>query len=257
MEKSKCQVGINYLWKGLLDLLFPPREVCPLCGEKSPGAVICEDCLGWLEKYKTMPYCPVCGRFIETGASEGGVRGSFPPCIFCKNKRPYFNAARAPAPYRGVLHDAVLQLKSRGTGQVVSALARLMAETVRRESIYSRVEMIIPVPLSSKRYAARGFNQAELLAVELGRILDLPVDNGTVFKIKETRPQTSLSRVERIQNLQDSFSIIPNKIPGKIVLLVDDVITTGSTVENISIKLREARVKEIYVLTAAGGFFTI
>lgn len=162
--------------------------------------------------------------------------------------------ARAVAPYRGVLREAVLHLKYRGTRRVVRALGELMAGVARREQVFTRADVIIPVPLSPRRLARRGFNQAELLALELGRIMDLPVDARSVVKIRETRPQTGLSRREREQNLCDAFSVLfPEKIRDKNVLLVDDVLTTGSTVENISIRLRQYQAAGVFVLTAAGG----
>jgi ComF family protein len=162
--------------------------------------------------------------------------------------------ARAVAPYTGPLRDAILYLKSRGTLRVAAALGELMAGAVLREPVFAAAEVIIPVPLTRKRLAGRGFNQARLLALELGRVLDMPVDSKSVVKIRETRPQTGLSRLERENNLIDAFSVVePDAVGGKKVLLVDDVFTTGATVENISLTLRRSHTEAVFVITAAGG----
>lgn len=247
-------MNLNYFLQGLLDLVYPPRQTCPLCGSQSPKGKVCDFCLQWLHHYGAGPVCPVCGRFPGKRENSGNLLFLNHPCSFCSARSPAFDLARAVAPYRGALREAILQLKSRGARRVAAALGELMAGVARREPAMARADVIIPVPLSPKRLARRGFNQAHLLAVELGRILDLPVDTRTVVKVKETRPQAGLPKQEREINLVDAFSIsYPDKIKGKRVLIVDDVFTTGSTVENISRELRQFHTAKVFVLTAAGG----
>lgn len=175
-------------------------------------------------------------------------------CRFCSHGSPAYDLARAVAPYHGVLREAVLRLKHDGTRRVARALAELMSGAAYREPELVRADLIIPVPLAPKRLAARGFNQAHLLALELGRILDLPVNTKSVIKIKETKPQTGLSSFQRAVNLIDAFDVdSQEKLAGKKVLIVDDVFTTGATAGSIAGVLRRAGTKGIYVLTAAGG----
>lgn len=246
---------LNQFWNSFLDLLYPPGETCPLCGNRSPGGIVCRECLQWLKEHASGPVCPICGRFPATGYENSWNQCGFRnPCRLCSARKPPYDIARAVAPYHGVLRDAVLHLKSKGTRRVAAALGKLMAGVARKEPVLAKADVIIPVPLSPKRLACRGFNQAHLLAVELGRILDLPVDSKSVVKIKETRPQTELSRSEREKNLIDAFFVSPSAgFNGKRLLVVDDVFTTGSTVSNIAIKLRQNKTAGVYVLTAAGG----
>jgi len=243
-------LNLKYYWQGLLELVYPPRRVCSLCGSQTPEGKICNLCRQWVRREGSRPVCPVCGRFAPVRDPD------FKPgiCRACRKQRPSFNMARAVAPYTGPLRDAVLGLKSRGTLRVAAALGELMAGAVLREPAFAAAEVIVPVPLTRKRLAGRGFNQACLLALELGRVLDMPVNAKSVVKVRETRPQTGLSRLERENNLIDAFSVVePAAVGGKKVLLVDDVFTTGATVENISLALKRVETEAIFVITAAGG----
>ncbi|MTI85781.1 MAG: ComF family protein [Firmicutes bacterium] len=244
---------LSYLLQGLWELMYPPRRACPLCGSQTSKGEICPHCLQWVRRHGSGPVCPVCGRFINL-PSVGPCNHGRHPCPICASQAPAFNAARAVGPYEGVLRDAILHLKSKGTRRVAAALGELAAEVVHREPAFAAAELIIPVPLAPRRLARRGFNQAQLLALELGNLIELPVDTKAVAKVRETKPQIGLSRYERERNLIDAFAVItPETVYGKRILLIDDVLTTGATMDNISIKLRRHQPSTILALTAAGG----
>jgi len=122
----------------------------------------------------------------------------------------------------------------------------------REESIWWEASVIIPVPLHKKRKKERGFNQAQGIAEELARLKEIKLDEGVLAKVKNVPPQTLLEIEEREKNVSGAFRVVgEEKIKGKIVLLVDDVYTTGSTVKECSLVLRKAGAKEVRVLTLA------
>lgn len=114
-------------------------------------------------------------------------------------------------------------------------------------------EVLIPVPLHPKRMVKRGYNQAEIIAGETGRILQIPVDTKTVVRKVNTKPQKELNDRERRRNLNSAFAVTGSKLPWKIIVIVDDIYTTGSTVDGVSLALKAAGAEQVYFLTIAIG----
>ncbi len=244
------------MWKELLraavELLYPPRRACPLCAGFSPESTVCPGCRRLLASYASAAICPVCGSFAAAGDRCGAGAAGAVPCAVCRNGRD-FDLARAAGPYEGPLREAVHRFKYRGQRHLARPLGALMAEVALREPAYARTGALLPVPLSPGRERQRGFNQALLLACELEGFLQAPVLEGVVVKTRETPPQTRLPRRERLRNLLGSFTVVdPDPVRGKIITIVDDVFTTGSTVSIISQLLRQAGAAGILVLTLAG-----
>lgn len=115
------------------------------------------------------------------------------------------------------------------------------------------VEAVIPIPIHRNRRKKRGYNQTEILAKEMGRLLELPVDTGILVRTKDTTPQKKLDSRERKNNLKKALKIGTDSVQWKKVLIVDDIYTTGSTVDAAAFVLKEAGVEEIYVLSVAIG----
>jgi ComF family protein len=129
-----------------------------------------------------------------------------------------------------------------------------MVEAVRKEPCYRTAGLIVPVPLSREKLRLRGFNQAELLAVEVGRELGIPVNRNCLVKDFDTPPQAGLTRVARESNLKGAFSLRrPEAIREQVVLIIDDVFTTGSTMSAAAAALRLAGARQVLGLTAATG----
>lgn len=280
---------LKTLLEAALDIIYPPRQVCPICAGHSPGSAVCAVCRKRLEAYAGEIICPVCGTFggaaggiisgdlgdnaggttgVSAGDSLAGANGGYPGsnpgkrrqafiiCPHCRRGGRAFDLARSVGPYEGPVREAVHRFKYRGIKGLARPLGALMADAARCDPLFSQTQALVPVPLSPGRERKRGFNQSLLLAREIERHLKVPVLEGAVLKIRETPPQAELSRQERLVNLGDSF-IVPDPVllKGKKVTIIDDVFTTGSTVSSISHLMRQADAAAVTVLTFAGTRF--
>jgi len=158
--------------------------------------------------------------------------------------------ARAAGPYEGPLKEAIHLVKYRGRTSLAPLLAGLMIQVAREHPLFRECQVVVPVPASPGRLRRRGFNQAELLAREVAWGLELPLLPRVIAKHRETPPQTGLAREQRRQNLQGSFKVTaPEEIAGKTILVIDDVLTTGSTVSAVAELLRQQGSGRIFVIT--------
>ena len=163
-----------------------------------------------------------------------------------------FRRAVSLGPYEGPLGEVVRTLKFRRRRELTKPLAQLLAETLRRQDFTQHIDLIVPVPIHWRRRFGRGFNQSELIAEHLGRFLRLPVTKRNLRRIRHTKPQTKLSRSERLKNPRGAFRVRrPGDVKGKNVLLVDDVMTTGGTMTECARELRKADAKAVYAAVAA------
>lgn len=129
-----------------------------------------------------------------------------------------------------------------------------MAETARQEPLFTLVDLLLPVPLADEKLRVRGFNQAALLAEEIGCRLQSPVSSRLLYKDFETRPQAGLTRPERERNLSGAFRVANDgAVQGKSIMIIDDVFTTGCTMSTVALVLREAGARHVFGLTAAAG----
>lgn len=161
--------------------------------------------------------------------------------------------ARSAGPYEGDLKKAVQRLKFYGKRELAGHLADIMFQSVDKNQYYMKTGIITAVPLSPERIRQRGFNQAELLAFELAGRMAVPL-LPLLRKVRETSPQTGLGRSGRKENLMGSFQITrPEAVRGKTALVVDDVITTGSTLDIVSEVLLGGGAATVICITAAAG----
>lgn len=241
------------IWKDLLDLIFPRMPVCPFCLAASPKGVPCGRCLATIESYYCEQPCSRCGRLAEKGAKLSH-KGAKHLCYDCRKRDWPFTLVRAGGPYEGILKEAVHRFKYGGHRNLAVHLAALMVEVFKSEPGYQLANFIVPVPLSREKLRQRGFNQAEMLAVEVGRALNIVVNRNCLVKVVDTPPQARLKRVDRESNLKGAFSVNkPETISDRVVLVVDDVFTTGSTMSAVAVALRQAGARQVLGLTAATG----
>lgn len=228
--------------KTLLDLFFP--KTCPGCGKiASSHELFCPDCNKALAFIRP-PLCPICGTPLKSGQSH--------VCGPCLKEPPFFKAGRSCAIYDGPLRNAIAHFKYQGITALAKPLSMIMINTLSSFIKKASVDLILPIPLHIKRLRQRGFNQALLLANELGKKFELPTGRSVLKKVKETLPQVGLSRAERRKNVRGSFRVIsPEDMKDKSILLVDDVFTTGTTVNECSKVLIKAGAKDVFVVTLA------
>lgn len=217
-----------------LDLLFPPRCV----GCRKVGGWLCSECRKAIELLRP-PLCPRCG--LPT--AEGKL------CPRCQRASLQIDGARSVAFFEGPLREAIHRLKYSNSQDLAAPLGEMMISYWK--DVHSPAEVIIPVPLHARRLHQRGYNQADLLARELGKGVGLPVLENALTRVRETSPQVDLSGEERKENVRGAFDCPDDQLAGKSVLLVDDVYTTGATLEACSLALRRRGVRTVWALTLA------
>ncbi len=206
----------------VLDLLYP--SFCIGCGRE--GELICSSCLKSLPRIEP-PICLKCGKPID--------RGNL--CRFCEDEPPKIDGIRSPFRFDGLVKDAIYQLKYKNLKAIAHPLAQLMSEYLEDNPLPS--DVLVPVPLHQRRIRERGYNQCSLLAGELGGLISLPVVSDSLVRKVNTPPQTRMSAEERKRNVSGAFSC-GGRLRDKAVILIDDVSTTGATLESCAIALKEA-----------------
>ena len=227
-----------------LDLLFPPH--CAAC--QRLGAWLCSDCIDAIETI-VPPVCPRCG--LPQASPEAGDTGG-QLCHRCQASPIHLDGLRAYAIHDGPLRKAIHRFKYEDLRGLAGLLGQLMADAwVRLAPHDLELDAIVPVPLHRSRQRQRGYNQAALLARELGHCLQLPVVEDAVVRSKATLPQVDLNARARRANVQDAFRCEGNSLSGNRVLLVDDVCTSGATLESACLALRGAGVSSVWACTLA------
>jgi competence protein ComFC len=240
------EAGASTLARHVELLIFP--SFCRLCSSPlgRPGEkVVCRECLERLRP-RVGPSCLCCGRFFD-GAGESHL------CRRCLERRPPFSLHRSCGPYGGVLKDMILLFKYRHFSILSRTLARYVQESLgAEEGLWAGADFLVPVPLHRKRERERGFNQSRLLAGELARLRGMKVLGGCLAKVRNVPPQTSLRGKGREENVRGAYDVRKaRKIAGKVLILVDDVFTTGSTLRECSLALGMAGAGEVRALTLA------
>ena len=226
-------------WSGLLDLVYPPK--CLICDEMQPN-YLCTDCLKQIQFIEGR-ICRSCGAPLQEEKW----------CTECDGVEYCFDSARSVGVYDGVLKEAIHQFKYSGHRVLAPVLGELLVNHLRKDTAcLRRVNCIVPVPIHSSRLRQRGFNQSELLAEELSREFALPLVRKALVRARATRPQVNLPTDKRHDNVQNAFRVArTDAIEGRNILLIDDVFTTGSTVDSAARSLREAGAREVHILTLA------
>lgn len=232
-----------------LDFVFPAECVyCHNVLNDDRVTIFCQSCWSKIPLISG-PVCPKCG---SPYTSEAVLRHT--PhfiCGECRNMLPHFDRAFAPTFYEQVLREAVHQFKfhhKRGLGR---HLAQLMIRHLPADIDISQYHLILPVPLHKSRQRQRGYNQAAILAKYLSRHYQIPLMANALIRVRHTESQTQLKRRKaRQQNVNKAFDVkMPSLLHAKQVILVDDVMTTGATVNECAKTLKKAGVKFVLVLT--------
>ena len=231
------------LWLAALNIIFPLH--CSICSSglaPNNKYFLCDDCRKKI-KLITGTTCPICG--------DGGYTS---PCQACRKRKPHYTKARARTEYEGVTRELIHKFKYGGQAHLAIPLARLISELVETDVSLRRCELVVPVPLHSRKRRERGFNQSELLAENVVKRFRMRICKDELVRTVYNQPQINLDRPGRLKNVRGIFRVRrPDVFKAKRILLIDDVFTTGSTVNECSKVLVQAGAKEVSVLTVARG----
>lgn len=223
----------------LLDLLYPPQ--CPGCGRV--GVLFCDECRGLVRAYPA-DVCARCGRSQLTGSL----------CVTCRATASPLEAVFPATIFAHPIRKAIHAFKYEGVADLAGPLAEWLVAAWRLRGIDA--DLIVPVPLHRKREAERGYNQSALLARALSRQISVPLASAALVRTVRTRPQVGLSRDERRTNIAGAFRCA-GKVTDLRVVLVDDVCTTGATLEACAAELKAAGARQVVGLTVARPGFEI
>ena len=226
-------------WTGL-DWLFPP--LCGGCGQN--GSRWCSDCQQATRKI-SKSVCLICGRVL--------VRNTV--CPSCRDAPPPYSAVRSWAVYGGPLRKAVHRLKYKGDISLAEILARPMLSLLCE--LPWTIDIVVPVPTSASRRAERGYNQAALLAYPLALGAGIPYRPRALDKVRQTNTQVGLSFLQRRANVAGAFLARAKHVYGKCVLVVDDIMTSGATMDECSRALIDAGATRVFGLTLAQAGFDL
>jgi len=234
------QIGINVPYKiyqgiwNTVEWIYPPT--CGGCGK--PGSRWCLACAAQVEKIHP-PVCIRCGRMVDSHRT----------CNTCQNISPQFTSIQSWAFYEGPVRSAILRLKYNRDIALGELLSRNLITILN--NISWQIELITPVPLSIARQAERGYNQAALLSIPVSLGIRIPYSPAALRKVRDTRSQVGLSLHQRRENIEGAFWADPKSVKGKRVLVIDDVVTSGATLNECAGVLFAAGAAAVHGLTVA------
>ncbi|MDD2979711.1 MAG: ComF family protein [Hespellia sp.] len=232
------------MYQRFLNILYPLS--CPFCGRILGKSVarICGNC----EKkiiYMKEPRCKRCGKPIRTQEAEF--------CLDCQRGRFCYDQGKSLYLHQSPVKEAVYQLKYHNKRIYGEMFAQELYRIYKEQIKSWGVDVILPVPLHHKRRKKRGYNQAELIATELGKLTSLSVETDAVYRVKNTNPQKVLDNRNRAKNLSHAFAVSRKWRVRPVVLLIDDIYTTGSTINSVAKILKKRGVQKVYFLTISIG----
>lgn len=227
-----CRLVYPSRCPGCDDILVGDDLLCPVCREnKKLFAPIRE------------PRCMICGRQMSLGSTV---------CENCNEQKHEYLRGFPAFEYSSV-KDSLYRFKYGSRAEYAKFYANSMARIIGYNIVSLKPDALLPVPIHKKRLQKRGYNQAELLCKRIGEILDIPVYTNLVSRVSDTKPLKNLDRKERENNLKGSFKSTLNDVKLSTIVIIDDIYTTGSTIDELSRTLKECGVQKIYYASVAVG----
>lgn len=214
------------MFEKILNLIFP--NVCGFCNKIDKNS-LCKNCELRLAKYEIN-------------------------CIkdYTKDSKKYFDYQYSALRYENIVREKIINYKFNENSYLYKTFAKIIIKNKKVYGFLKLYDIIIPVPMHKTKKSVRGYNQSELLASEIAKHMELGFEKNVLIKTKNTKVQSTLTKTQRIENIKNAFCVTDNaKIKDKKVILIDDIYTTGSTVNECSKVLKKAGAKEIFVVTIA------
>ncbi len=242
---------IRGMCEALASIALPaPCRLCTRILDTGSPIPICHGCTTALTQTLPEPYCAQCGRPIVSAAAAEGL--SLPQCHLCRNQVYAFDLARSFGEYTPRMSRAILLLKYGNVTPLGIWFAQRLASLIERQPLGFAADAVVPVPLDRGRLRERGYNQAELIAKPLARLLGIPFRSYLLVRTRPRPNQLRLTRRERWETVRGAYATHKTAQVDKLrVLLVDDVFTTGATLDACSRALKGAGAARVVGLTVA------
>ena len=232
---------LKYAGSKVIDLVYPVR--CPVCDDAAPhGMKICPSCMKSLKALK-YPWCEKCGKKLQSGT---GI------CNDCNVRSHSFARCRGVFEYP-CISSAIYRFKYLGRREYSYFFAESSVRGLKDYLAVAKPDIITAVPLSKGKMLKRGYNQAGDYAAELSKRINIPFCPDALKRVRNTAPMKLLSPSERQKNLKNAFKSGQNVVKSKRILLIDDIYTTGTTMDECAKVLLEAGAESVYCMTLASG----
>ncbi len=251
-----CVQNKNYqkIVDGTLNIFYPRH--CPVCdrllgafvlknGKITMGPLIHEECDRKVRRIKGNT-CIKCGKLLSSAESDAEY------CRDCRKIHHYFDRGFSVFEYRSV-SGSIYKFKYLGRQEYAGYYAKEAAKSCGRKLLELNIDAIVPVPMYGRKEVKRGYNQAEVLAKALSKELGIPCVTDIITRNRNTRPMKELDARGRRNNLKKAFNITRNDVKFKCILIIDDIYTTGSTIDEIAHEFRVVGVDRLYFLALAIG----
>lgn len=235
---------MNKTWERIVSALYPRQ--CPICREivTPKGDTICRKCRDGLPYIKEAR-CRKCSKPVHNPQIEY--------CYDCSRQRHLYIEGIAMFEHKGAIRDTIYDIKYGNKREYLDFFADEIAEKYGNKIKEWQADALVPVPLYKKKEIQRGFNQAMELAKRLGKRMDIPVNGKILLRDRVTVPQKELTEKQRKKNVENAFHISENIVKLNRVILIDDIYTTGSTIDACTETLLNAGVREVYFITMSIG----
>lgn len=231
------------IFNNIIDFIFPRR--CPICHEivKTKGKIICDDCKERLPYIKE-PFCMKCGKPVLKDEEY---------CSQCMKTDYPFTEGRSVFVYDDVMRKSIYRFKYNGRSEYAEFFAQEIYRKYADKIKSYNADVIIPVPIHKSKLKSRGYNQAYLIAKELSKLTQIPVNNNYLIRVKKTKVQKNLGAKERSANLKNAFKIRANKVQYCSAILIDDIYTSGATLSACSRVLLGDGIIRVYCFCVCSG----
>lgn len=233
-NRGHISYHLHQWWWASVDLFYQPE--CAGCG--AHAGLWCEDCRSKTQIFSD-PECEICGLpLMQPGK-----------CIYCIQRPHLFTECISLANYEDPFRKMILRLKSHKDYALADAITQPLIEKIKKRGW--KFDMILPVPLGTQKLMIRGYNQSEMIAHSIHLYFNIQMTSDALIRVKETREQAGLPLEERRHNLAGAFGIGDTAVKGKNILLIDDVMTTGATLDACTYALKMAGAGDVYAATLA------